>query len=55
MNAMKIMKKNNIGCLPVVKNKVLVGVITETDFLEITSSLLERLHLKRENTNSKRK
>ena len=47
LTAMKIMRKNNIGCLPVVKNKVLVGVITETDFLGITSRLLERLHDKK--------
>jgi len=44
IDAMKLMRKNNIGALPVVKNKVLVGVITETDFLDITSSLLERMH-----------
>jgi len=46
MEAMKVMRKNKIGGLPVVKNKVLVGFITETDFLDITSSLLERLHTK---------
>lgn len=47
MEAMKLMRKNKIGALPVVKNKVLVGVITETDFLDITSRLLERLHNKK--------
>lgn len=55
MDAMKVMRKNQIGCLPVVKGKKLVGVITETDFLDITSSLLERLHLKREKNNKKTK
>lgn len=44
LDAMKIMRKNKIGCLPVVQKKVLVGVLTETDFLNITSRLLERLH-----------
>ncbi len=44
MDALKIMRKNDISSLPVVQNKVLVGVITETDFLDITSRLLERLH-----------
>jgi len=45
MTAMNLMRKHKIGALPVVKNKVLVGMITETDFLYITSRLLERLHL----------
>ncbi|MBT8232616.1 MAG: CBS domain-containing protein [Saprospiraceae bacterium] len=53
MDAMKIMRKNKIGCLPVVENKVLVGVITETDFLDITSRLLERLHLKQKKKKGK--
>jgi CBS domain-containing protein len=43
MDAMHIMQKNHIGCLPVVKGKELVGIITEMDFLRITSRLLERL------------
>lgn len=47
MDAMSIMRNNKIGALPVVHGKSLVGVITESDFLQITSSLLERLHLKR--------
>ena len=32
-----------IGCLPVVKGKDLVGIITEMDFMRITSRLLERM------------
>jgi len=55
MKAMKLMRQNKIGSLPVVKNRKLVGVITETDFLDITSSLLERLHLKRQNAQKKQK
>ena len=47
MKAMSIMKENKIGALPVVHNKALVGIITETEFLQITSRLLEKLHLKR--------
>jgi len=38
--AMKLMTGKKIGCLPVVKNQKLVGVITEENFLSITSSLL---------------
>lgn len=53
MDAMKVMRENKIGCLAVVKGKKLVGVITETDFLDITSRLLERLHLKHKTQNKK--
>lgn len=42
MEAMKIMRENEIGCLPVVKESELVGIITEMDFLKISSRLLER-------------
>ncbi len=41
--AMHLMQTNKIGCLPVVKGKDLVGIITEMDFLRITSRLMERL------------
>ncbi len=43
MDAMHKMQEHRVGCLPVVKGKELVGVITEMDFLRITSRLLERL------------
>ncbi len=43
LEAMHKMQKHRIGCLPVVKGKELVGVITEMDFLRITARLLERL------------
>lgn len=43
IEAMHKMQANKIGCLPVVKGKELVGIITEMDFLRITSRLLERL------------
>ncbi|MEQ1746983.1 MAG: CBS domain-containing protein [Saprospiraceae bacterium] len=43
MDAMKMMQDNKIGCLPVVKEKELVGIITEMDFLRITSRLMERV------------
>jgi CBS domain-containing protein len=42
MEAMTKMRTHNIGCLPVVKGKELVGIVTEMDFLRITSRLLER-------------
>jgi CBS domain-containing protein len=43
MDAMQKMQQHRIGCLPVVKGKELVGIITEMDFLRITSRLMERL------------
>jgi CBS domain-containing protein len=46
MEAMNKMRDNNIGCLPVVKGKELVGIITEMDFLRITTRLMERLEKK---------
>ncbi len=42
VDAMKCLRDNNIGCLPVVKGKELVGVITEMDFLRITSRLMDK-------------
>jgi CBS domain-containing protein len=43
MEAMRKMREHKIGCLPVVQGKELVGIITEMDFLRITSRLMERL------------
>lgn len=39
-DAMDIMLKNNIGCLPVVLNDELIGVITERKFLNITNRII---------------
>ncbi|MDO6497697.1 CBS domain-containing protein [Photobacterium sanguinicancri] len=35
------MQKHKIGCLPVVEEKVLVGIITDSDFVSIAITLLE--------------
>ena len=43
MEAINKMREHRIGCLPVVKGKELVGIITEMDFLRITGRLMERL------------
>ncbi|MCG8372759.1 MAG: CBS domain-containing protein, partial [Balneolales bacterium] len=40
MEAMDIMREHKIGCLPVVKNSRLVGIITEENFMDITRRLL---------------
>lgn len=43
IEAMSIMRKNKIGCLPVTQNGELIGIITEMDFLRISGRLIERL------------
>jgi len=40
--AMKLMRDNKIGCLPVVNGDELVGLISEMEFLRITARLLDR-------------
>ncbi|MCF8237936.1 MAG: CBS domain-containing protein [Saprospiraceae bacterium] len=42
IDAMNLMRDNQIGCLPVVQDNELVGIITEMDFLRVSSRLLER-------------
>jgi CBS domain-containing protein len=36
------MRKNKIGCLPVIEGDRLVGLVTERDFMVIASVLLEQ-------------
>ncbi|MBK6389890.1 MAG: CBS domain-containing protein [Saprospiraceae bacterium] len=43
MEAMALMRKNKIGCLPVVQEQELIGIFTEMDFIGISSRLMERL------------
>ena len=47
IEAMNLMRKTGIGCLPVVNNDKLVGVVTEGNFINITGSLLNILKEKR--------
>lgn len=47
VEAMAILQKSESGCLPVVTNKKLVGVITEGNFINITASLLKRFAARR--------
>lgn len=42
LEAMKLMRDNKIGCLPVVNGDELVGLISETEFLRITARLIQR-------------
>jgi CBS domain-containing protein len=41
LDALLIMRERNIGCLPVVKDDHLVGMITAHDFLTVSARLLE--------------
>jgi predicted transcriptional regulator len=43
LEALRLMRNNQVGCLLVVQNEELVGVITEMDFLRISARLIERL------------
>lgn len=43
IEALKIMRKSNLGCLPVVKNKKLIGILTEFDFVYMAEHLFEEL------------
>ena len=43
LEAMQLMRDKQIGCLPVVTNGELIGVITEMDFVRISSRILERM------------
>jgi len=42
-DAAEILLNHKYGCLPVVENRKLVGIITEADFLKLTISLMDAL------------
>lgn len=41
IEALRMMRRLKVGCLPVVQNERLVGIITEEDFMDLASKLLE--------------
>jgi CBS domain-containing protein len=41
-DAIDQMRRNKVGCLPVVKDGRLVGIVTEHDFIELSAVLLDR-------------
>lgn len=43
LDAIRLMKREGVGCLPVVKNDRLVGVVTERDFMFLARDLMERV------------
>ncbi|MDA0790231.1 MAG: CBS domain-containing protein [Proteobacteria bacterium] len=42
-SAALLMQKYKIGCLPVMEDKVLVGIITDTDYVSLAINLLEQI------------
>ena len=42
IEALRLMRKLRVGCLPVVQDDRLVGIVTEEDFMEIASKMLEQ-------------
>ena len=40
--AVETMRRHRVGCLPVVGDDVLVGIITERDLINVTSMLLDQ-------------
>ncbi len=43
LDALFTMRDRNIGCLPVVKGKMLVGLVTAHDYLTVSAKLFERM------------
>jgi CBS domain-containing membrane protein len=41
LEAARIIKNNKFGCLPVVEDKNLVGIVTEADFIDLVIRALE--------------
>ena len=41
LGAIETMKRHKVSCLPVVRDGVLVGIVTEADFIEVAGALLE--------------
>jgi acetoin utilization protein AcuB len=46
--AVRMMLKNNISCLPVMRDETLVGIVTRSDILLAFMSLLQRNHFRRD-------
>ena len=41
LDALELMRERNIGCLPVIKEERLVGLVTSYDFLTVSAKLFE--------------
>lgn len=52
LDALHLMREKQIGCLPVVRGKKLVGLITDYDFLTVSTRLFEERLKKQANKNN---
>ena len=41
LDAIELMRKDRLGCLPVVEDGRLVGIVTESDFIDVSAKLLD--------------
>ena len=41
LRAIGLMRERKVGCLPVVENDKLVGIVTESDFIDVSAKLLD--------------
>jgi CBS domain-containing protein len=42
LEAIEVMRTNRVGCLPVIENDQLVGIVTSYDFLEASAKLFQQ-------------
>ncbi len=42
LDAIALMRKHKVGCLPVVRDDKLIGIVTEFDFIDLAAQLLDR-------------
>jgi CBS domain-containing protein len=42
LEALRIMRRRQVGCLPVVENERLVGIVTAHDFLSFSAEIIEK-------------
>ena len=42
LQAIELMREHRVGCLPVVRDERLVGMVTERDFMNVSAQLLEQ-------------
>lgn len=51
LEAIAIMRRSKVGCLPVVENDHLVGIVTAQDFLDATARIFEQHLVAQEGSN----
>lgn len=51
LEALRIMRKSKVGCLPVVEQRRLIGIVTAYDFLALSAEIIEKQSTTIEQTN----